>query len=221
MTLPFSVDEFLGVFSAYNAAIWPAPPVLAALAVLAAGLVFARAEWSGRIIAGLLAVLWLWAGAVYHMGFFARINPAAYAFGVAFMLQGLLLLWAGAVRGRFRFRAGRDLRTAAAAVLILYALFVYPLLGLAFGHRYPAAPTFGAPCPVTIFTIGMLLIQRGGWQRLALVLPLSWSVVGGSAAVLLAVREDLGLIVAGLAAAVFMVAGPADRHGGAAPAAGG
>jgi len=221
VNLPFSVDEFLGVFSAYNGAIGPAPLVLAALAILATGLVFSRAEWSGRAIAGLLAMLWLWAGAVYHLGFFAAINPAAYAFGLAFVLEGLLLLWAGTVLGGLRFQAGRDARTAVATVLVLYALLVYPLLGLAFGHRYPAAPTFGAPCPVTIFTIGMLLIQRGRWQRLTLVVPLLWSVVGGSAAVVLGVREDLGLAVAGLAAAAFLLAVSAAGRRGAAPAGGG
>lgn len=56
-------------------------------------------------------------------------------------------------------------------------------------------PAFGvAPCPTTIFTVGVLM--TGPWRmvRWLLAVPFLWALVGGSAAVLPAVPQDTGLI---------------------------
>jgi hypothetical protein len=86
-------------------------------------------------------------------------------------------------------------------------MVLYPLLGFAFGHAYPASPVFGvAPCPVTIFTFGMLLWTDARMPKWVLVIPLMWAALGLSASVSLGVREDLGLVVAGLTAAAILLA---------------
>jgi len=92
-------------------------------------------------------------------------------------------------------------RRVAAWALMGYAIVLYPVLLIWSGHVYPAAPTFGVtPCPLTIFTFGMLLLlQDLRWSTL--VVPLGWSVIGGSAAFLLGVYPDLMLPVAGVATA--------------------
>jgi hypothetical protein len=95
-----------------------------------------------------------------------------------------------------------DLRGWLGGGLVLYALVVYPLVGRVLGHGYPAAPTFGVPCPLTIFTIGLLLSSRDRRSRVLLVIPVLWAIVGGSAAFLLAVPQDLGLIAAAVLAAI-------------------
>ena len=80
---------------------------------------------------------------------------------------------------------------------------LYPLIGLAVGERYPTMPLFGiSPCPLLVFTFGLLLLARSAPWWLWIV-PLAWAVVGGSAAVLLAVYQDWALPVA--AAAVMLV----------------
>ena len=56
-----------------------------------------------------------------------------------------------------------------------------------------------APCPTTIFTLGILLLLRGGWVIALSVVPLLWSFIGMAAAVQLGILEDLGMPVAGLA----------------------
>lgn len=56
-------------------------------------------------------------------------------------------------------------------------------------------PTFGVPCPTTIVTIGLLLVLRP--QATAIwVIPLVWTLIGGSAAWLLGMIANYGLIVA-------------------------
>ena len=149
----------------------------------------------------MLALFWLWMGAVYHLAFFRTINPAAVAFGVAFILQGALFLWYGVRRQRLRFSVTGDAWGAAGVALVAYALIAYPLLGIAWGHVYPSAPTFGLPCPTTIFTLGVLLWAVRPVPWVVLAIPLGWAAVGTSAATQLGVREDFGLAVSALVAA--------------------
>ena len=80
MVLPFTIDQFMGVFAAYNDTIWPIQIVLNLLGIAAIGLAL-RSERYSRIVAAILAVLWVWTGAVYHLTFFVTINPAAVGFG--------------------------------------------------------------------------------------------------------------------------------------------
>jgi hypothetical protein len=198
MKPPFSSDAFFGVFAAYNAAVWPMQVVFNALAVGVVLLAFRRTEGPSRAIAAFLGLLWIWMGVVYHWIHFAEINPAARIFGVAFVLQGILLVWLGFRPGGLRFEPRRDVFGAAGAAFIAYALFLYPLLGSAAGHAYPALPTFGLPCPTTIFTVGMLLWSRPRVPWLALVVPALWSLIGMSAVRFFGVLEDAMLPVAGI-----------------------
>lgn len=195
---PFTAGEFFGVFAAYNQAVWPAQPLLV-LAALATVWLASRGDGtSGRAVSAILGLLWLWMGAVYHLAFFSRINPAAIGFGALFLFQGGLLLWDGIVRGRLTFGVGRDAPAVAGGLFALYALLLYPVLGHLLGHTWPANPTFGAPCPTTIFTFAILLWAAGPVPGRLLVVPFLWSLVGLSAAVSFGVLEDLGLLVAGV-----------------------
>lgn len=197
MSLPFSREAFLAVFAQYNQGIWPAQALLLLLALFAVWAAGRGRPWSGRAVAAVLGLLWLWTGAVYHWTFFTALNPPAWAFGALVIAQGLAFLWVGAWRGRLEFRWRADAYGWTGAALIAYALAVYPALAVLFGHAYPAMPTFGAPCPTTIFTFGLLL-WTPHLARWLLAIPFAWSVVGVSAALQLGVWEDIGLVVAGV-----------------------
>jgi hypothetical protein len=196
LQLPFTAEQFLDVFARYNLTVWPAQLVLTALGGL---LVLAAARGGprrGRLVALGLAALWLWTGMAYHLAFFSAVNPAAPLFAALTLAQAGLFVDA-ARRGRpIEFRPGRDWRGPAGAGLLAYALVAYPALGLALGHRYPAAPTFGLPCPTTLFTFGLLLWQRERVPPALVVLPVVWSAIGAWAAVGLGMWEDLGLAAA-------------------------
>jgi hypothetical protein len=202
---PFTADQFFGVFAAYNTAVWPLQWMLLALAAAAIVLAFVRVSIGGHLVAGILAALWLWMGLVYHLTFFTVINPAAAIFGVAFALEAALLVWARLGPQKLRFRPRRDAYGTAGAVLLAYALIVYPWLSSVLGHHYPAVPTFGAPCPTTIFTFGLLLWAAGRVPWWLLVIPAVWALIGLSAAVSLGVSQDLGLVSAGAIAIPMLV----------------
>ncbi len=201
MNLPFSAREFFEVFGRYNDAVWPAPLILVGIAVwVVIGLL--RHEHP-RLILVLLAVLWLWAGFAYHITFFASVNPAAVVFGVLFVAQALILL-SFARTSLVPAERARPAARVAGRALVAYALVGYPLLGYVAGHQYPETPTFGAPCPVTIFTLGVLLWLEWKLPRWTLAIPLAWALIGTSAAVQLSVPQDYGLAAAGFLSLFFV-----------------
>lgn len=214
MNLPFNREEFFAVFARYNEAVWPGQVVLVGLALAAVFFAWRQQPAGDRISSGILAMLWAWMGVVYHFLFFRSINPAAVLFGVAFLLEAAALAVVGVARGRLHFRGAADARGLAAGAMVVYALVLYPLLGQAAGHSYPATPTFGLPCPTTIFTLGLLLLARPRVPKVLLVVPLAWSVVGAVAALQLGVFQDLGLPVAGLAIALLVFAAPKGSSSG-------
>ena len=195
--MPFNTEQFLDVFRRYNEAVWPAQWILHALALTAVVLAVGRRTDADRRIAGILAVLWLWMGAVYHLAFFRDINPAALGFGLLFLVQAAAFAWIGVRRRQLTFRVRADAVGLVGTALVLYALVLYPALGYALGRRYPAIPSFGLPCPTTIFTFGLLLWATPGVPRRLLLVPALWSLLGAVAAVRLGMVEDLGLLLAG------------------------
>jgi uncharacterized protein DUF6064 len=196
--IPFTVDQFLRVFERYNTAVWPAQLILYVIALAVVYLAFQQRTDFSKSIASILSVFWIWMGLVYHLWFFSSINRAALLFALFFVLQGILFFIAGVLKSDLGFRLRRDLLGITGSVFLIYALVIYPALGYWFGHRYPAAPTFGLPCPTTIFTFGMLLCTDRRVPLYLLPIPLAWTFIGGSAAISLGITEDFGLLTAGL-----------------------
>jgi hypothetical protein len=198
MKLPFSVDEFLNVFERYNLSVWPAQVVFNLLALVAIVVVIRNRKHSNRIAFSILSFLWLWMGLVYHIIFFSPINPAAKVFGAMFMVQAIIFLYGGVIKSYVELKFDRSWRGILGFTLVAYALIIYPILGYSQGHVYPTSPTFGVPCPTTIFTFGLLLLSLNRIQWYLVLIPFLWSLAGFSAALNLQIKEDYGLVVAGL-----------------------
>ena len=197
MNLPFSVDEFLGVFEKYNLSVWPAQIFLIILAFGIISMVALKNK--GNFVLILLGVLWTWTGVAYHLVFFSEINSAAYIFGGMFILQGIAFILYGLFsKQKPETSLTKDAVRLTGMFLILYALGIYPFLAGLLGHSYPKMPTFGLPCPTTIFTFGILLFFSEKIPWYLIVIPFLWSLVGFSAALQLSIYEDFGLVFAGL-----------------------
>lgn len=196
MALPFTVDEFYGVFRDYNTAVWPAQWFLVALAIAALAAVPRPRRWSGVAVSAVLGVLGAWIAFGYQLAFFAQISPAAFGFAVLSAAGAAVFVWQGVVRRRLTFRWALGPKAMAGVTLIVFALVVYPVWSAYAGHPYPATSTFGLPCPTTISTIGLLCFAVPPTPRGPLFVPLLWCFVGAQAAFLLGVQPDLGLIAA-------------------------
>jgi hypothetical protein len=198
-TLPFGREQFLDVIAAYNAGVAPLQLLLLAVAAAALALPLVHAPHAGRWVAAALSLLWLWMGVVFHVAFFSRANPAAFLFGGLFIVQAGLFAALAASRG-MPAPDWHGVRGMAAAVLLVYGLVAYPALADALGHEYPRLPTFGLPCPTTIFTLALLTLGEHRPPGRLFVVPALWSVLGVSAALQLGMWEDLGLAAAGVLA---------------------
>lgn len=212
--LPFTREQFFGVFADYNTTVWPAQIVAYGLGLMVLAALLRPSTRGHRWVAGVLAVMWVWTGLVYHGLFFARINPAALAFGALFVVQGVLFVVAGVATRRLAFGHSAGGAAMTGWALLVYAAVIYPLLGRWAGHGYPAQPTFGiTPCPLTLFSFGVLLLTRAPVPRWLLIIPLVWSLLGGSAAFLLGVPQDWPLLFSGVAVLMLLILRDRRRAG--------
>jgi hypothetical protein len=139
----------------------------------------------------------------YHVAFFTRINPAVWLFATLFLAQAVLFFRVGVVQRRLSFAPWGSAWAPLAWGLIVYSL-TYPAIN-AFDHRsLLRIPTFGLPCPTTIFTAGVLMLATPRCWSLSVV-PVIWAAVGGSATFLLGVCADVALPIAGIALAILSV----------------
>jgi len=199
MNFPFTVEQFLGIFAEYNQTVWPMQLVLYGVAVGTTALLWvpARLKPTDRLISAVLSLLWLWMAIAYHFLFFSTINSAAWFFGALSIFAAALFAWYGIVESRLRFRTNQKIWRSLGGLLIFLALVLYPVIGHFLGNRYPSTPTFGLPCPTTIFTLGVLMFAQP-YPRAVVGVPLLWCAIGSIAAFKLGVRQDLALLLAGV-----------------------
>ena len=191
--MPFSLEQFYGVFASYNHAVWPAQYFLFALACLAVYFAALPGRTYDRVASGILAFFWLWTAIAYHLAFFTKVNPGAPLFALIFLIQAALLWRIGVARGSLVLQLRNDLSGWMGSIAVVYAIIVYPILTKAYGHFYPQSPTFGVPCPTTIFTIGLLLWVQPVVPRVLLIVPSLWAVLATSAAASLGMPPDYAL----------------------------
>ena len=100
----------------------------------------------------------------------------------------------------------KDCKTVVATALIFSALMIYPVIGFLTGHGYPTGPIFGiAPCPVTIFTFALLILNRRAFPIALLIIPFLWSLTGIYAIFFLHVPQDAIEVIAGILGLFFIL----------------
>ena len=124
MQLPFTKEQFFDLLAAYNVGLWPALLALWIASVLVSVLLLSSRRPSDRWISALLAAHWAWSALAYHVGFFTRINQAAWVFAALFLLQAAVFFWAGVVHGRLSFAPWRNAWAPVAWGLVAYSLVI-------------------------------------------------------------------------------------------------
>ena len=203
MPLPFTRERFFDLFVAYNEALWPAVAAMWLTSAAVVALRLSARHQHDRWVSALLVAHWTWSALAYHVAFFTRINPAAWLFAALFLGQAVLFFRVGVVQRRLSFAPWGSAWAPLAWGLIVYAL-AYPAIN-AFDHRsLLRIPTFGLPCPATIFTAGVSMLATPRCWSLSVV-PVIWAAVGGSGTFLLGVHADVALPIAGIALAIASV----------------
>lgn len=197
MKIPFTIEQFLDVFKAYNQHIYPFQIFLYLFAITAIFLALRKTGYSDQLISFILSFCWMWMGIVYHLVYFSSINKAAWLFGGLFIIQGMIFFIKGFWNHSLQFKFKPDIHGITGAILLLFSLIGYPFLSYLNGHIYPYNPTFGLPCPTTIFTLGLLCWIENKHPKFIWTIPLLWSAIGFTAALSLGFYEDISLLVAG------------------------
>lgn len=166
-------------------------------------LIVKKTKYSNKINSLILSLFWLWMGVVYQAIFFSPINPAAKVFAALFILQGILFFYVGVIKEKITFDFKLNFITIIGLLLTILGTVIYPVLGYTFGHVFPYSPTFGLPCPTTIFTFGILLMSSK-FPRYLVIIPFVWSIIGFTAANTLGIKEDVSLLISGLIG-VFLI----------------
>ncbi|MBK8943640.1 MAG: hypothetical protein IPM32_00070 [Ignavibacteriae bacterium] len=203
--MPFSLEQFLNIFKDYNQTVFPLQLFFNILALTSIVVLIKNSNYKNKIINGTLAFLWLWIGVVYHLIFFTVINKAAYFFALIFIIQSIIFLYIGFFKNIFVYEFRKDWLGIISILIIIYGLLIYPILAYLFGHKYPYQPTFGLPCPTTIFTFGILLFAKKPIKWYFILLPLIWALIGSTAALKLNIYEDVGLLISGILGYFFVL----------------
>ena len=205
MKIPFTIEQFLQVFKDYNLSIWPGQIIFYLLGIIIIFFTIKKPSYSNPVINIILSFLWLWMGIVYHLIFFTTINKGAYLFGIFYIIQSLLTLYFGVFKSKLTYHFTHNIYTLTGTFLISYALIFYPIIGFFVGHIYPSAPTFGLPCPTTIFTLGLFLLTDTKMPKYVLIIPTLWSFIGYSAAFHFGILEDIGLLISGIVVTALII----------------
>ena len=203
--MPFTTEEFLNLFEEYNLSLWPLQMLLYLLGIFAIFFIMLRKRTEGVVVNVVLAILWFWMGAVYHLLYFSTINSLAFLFGILFIVQSAIFIWSGVLGKQLVYRWKLNSRGIIGLLFVIFSFLIYPFLSSFFGHSYPRTPTFGLPCPTTIFTFGILLFSAKKVPWYIFFIPLLWSFLGFTAAITLSMKEDYSLLIAGIVGGLFLI----------------
>lgn len=197
-------EQLLEAVAAYNQAIWPMQIIGYVLAGITVFLAFKKPVWVSRINFAVLAFFWLWVALMYWIASAGPGFPIGYVFLLFFLIEGGLFLLQ-AIKPKLAFGTYNQLHTIGGLTMILYTMFGYPLLAIFLDHPYPQASLIGlTPCPLTLYTFGLLLLTRSAIPVHVLIIPLFWTV-SGALWISIGMWEDVGMVLGGIIAFVLIL----------------
>ena len=187
--LLFSPRTYYRMIERHNVAVWPAQLLTMALGIGILGALRRPSAAQGRIVTGILALLWMWVAWAFLLRRYATINWAITYVVPLFVLEALLLVWWGVVTGKLSFAVVPGASGRWGAALLVLGLLLYPALAMIFGRPWRQAEIFGiAPDPTVVATVGLLLLTSSRVRWALLPVPLLWC--GISAATLWAMTAQ-------------------------------
>jgi hypothetical protein len=173
--LLFSPRTYYRMIERHNEAVWPAQLLTMALGIGTLGALRRPSASQGRIIAGILATLWMWVAWAFLLQRYADINWAIKYVVPLFVLEALLLAWWGVFGGKLSFALKPGASGRFGTALLVVGLLLYPVLPAIFGRPWKQAEVFGiAPDPTVVATVGLLLLTNSRLRWGLLPVPLLW-----------------------------------------------
>jgi hypothetical protein len=198
--MPFTTEQFINVFREYNLFAYPLQIILLIFGTACTFFIHLKKQNTFRIISIFIVFLWLWTGYIYFIKFFSVINNAAIAFGVLFIIQGILFFIGLTINNKSDFKFENKLQIYSGYFFVIFGLIIYPLIGLLSGKSLYATISLGLPCPTLIYTFGILILAGKNLPKYLLIIPVLWAFIGFFAAIKFGVYQDVALPVSALTA---------------------
>ncbi len=197
-------EQLLEVVAAYNQSIWPMQIIGYVLAIITVFLAFKKTVWASRINFAVLGFFWLWVAMMYWLPSAGPVFPIGYVFLVFFLIEGVLFL-IQAAKSKLSFGTYNKIHTIGGITMILYTTIGYPLLAIFLDHPYPQASLIGlTPCPLTLYTFGLLLLTSSAVPFYLLIVPLFWGL-SGVLWISIGMWEDVGMVLGSLVSIVLIL----------------
>jgi hypothetical protein len=173
--LLFSPRTYYRMIERHNEAVWPAQLLTMALGIGILAALRRPSTTQGRIIAGTLALLWIWVAWAFLLHRYATINWAIKYVVPFFLLEALLLVWWGVIGAKLSFAVKSEASGRLGTALFVLSLLLYPALAAMFRRPWRQAEVFGiAPDPTVIATVGLLLLTNSRFRWGLLPVPILW-----------------------------------------------
>lgn len=199
--LPYTAETLFTLFDEYNSAIRPVPALALFVAASIIMLVIRARQDRTQLVLALLAGGWLWTGAAYHLNYFADINFAAPAYGGAFILQSVLLVWTGIYRRRLELHFDKGVIGWAGIRIAVISAVILPLIDWLTGVGWSGVRlALIAPGATAGFTLGILMMSKRRLPLHLCAIPIIWAFVEGAHAWVLNIPQDYLLPVIGVIA---------------------
>lgn len=202
------VEDFFNTLQTYNETVLPVTIITFLLAIIVIYLVAKKSKHSSRIVSSILSFLWVWSAIVFFIAFYGPMDAEFLGFtlpgiwylgGILFIIQSIFFVLFGVTGSSLSFGITGGIQSTVGALMVIYAMIIYPIIGFLTGFSYPRYPIFGtAPCPLTIFTLGLLQWTDRKMPTAIAIIPFVWALMGFMAVVELNVWADVGLMLSGI-----------------------
>ena len=203
----FSPRVYYRMFELHNGALWPAQLATMGFGIVILGSLLRPEGTLPRVGAAILGGLWIWMAWAFFWERYTTINWAAAYVAPAFALEGLLLIWAGAIEEKLRVLRWHGPAGMAAVALFGAAVVAYPLLAPLMQRPWAAAEVFGiAPDPTAIATLALLAIIDAPRRSLLMAIPLAWCAISAATLWTMGAADAALILAAALAAIAIAIA---------------
>ena len=195
---------FWNQMGAFNEATLPVQIIMPALALILTYFAFAKASARVNILMKLfLSFAFAWNGIVFFL-IFARSIISTFSSALFIIIAILFVIDIFQKKTEFRFPAVQWQRYLTLFLIVL--VFLYPVIGTAFGHNYPKTCMPMAPCPLTVFAIALFAAAIPHVDKKVYVLLLPWAILSLPKCLgALDCYEDCILFAAGVYGLVLLV----------------
>ena len=164
------------MFELYNQAVWPLHIFVVFFSFLIVYALWKKTAWSGRLVASLLVIGWLWVAFAFLYQRFYQIHIVANWYACGFIVQALLIFWYGVFKDQFISKVESRVSEITGLGLLFLSLIFYPVLAFISGRGWLQSEMFLlTPDPTALATIAILVLYK--LPKILYVIPAFWLLI--------------------------------------------